>query len=81
MTRDELLRQLADWIGDITDAAPPEVAADTHLQKDLGLDSLALAELAAKLRMRYKVRLRPGELVSDLRAGAVADFVLARLPQ
>lgn len=81
MTREEFLAQVAAWIGDITDAPPPAIGPETDLQKDLGLDSLALAELAAKLRMRFKVKLRPGELVTDLRAGAIADFVLARLPQ
>ncbi len=79
MTREEILQQLSEWVGDITDSPPPPITAQTHLQQDLGLDSLALAELAAKLRMRFKVKLRPGELVNDLRAGAVADFVLSRL--
>ncbi len=79
MTRADLLKQLAEWVGDIADTDPPEITSDTHLVQDLGLDSLALAELAAKARMRFKVRIRPGELVADLRAGAVADLLLSRL--
>ncbi|MBM3270335.1 MAG: hypothetical protein FJZ01_22095 [Candidatus Sericytochromatia bacterium] len=79
MTREELLQLLAAWVGDITDAAPPPITPETDLVRDLGLDSLALAELAAKARMRFKVRIRPGELAADLRAGAVADLLLSRL--
>lgn len=79
MTREELLELLAAWVGDITEADPPAITDRTDLVKDLGLDSLALAELAAKARMRFKVRIRPGELVADLRAGAVADLLLSRL--
>lgn len=79
MTRDALIAQLATWIGEITEAAPPELAPDTHLVEDVGLDSLALAELAARMRMHLKVKIKPGELRTDLRAGPLADFVLAKL--
>lgn len=79
MTRDELMHDLARWIGQITESDPPALVSETDLVKDLGLDSLALAELAAKLRLRFKIKLRPGELRTDLRAGTLCDFVLARM--
>jgi acyl carrier protein len=79
MTRAELVAELATWIGQILEAAPPALDDDTDLVADLGLDSLALAELAAKLRMRHKIKLRPTELASDLRVGPIVDLVLARL--
>lgn len=79
MTQDELLKELAGWIGEITEADVPVLKPETDLVLDLGLDSLALAELAAKLRMRFKIKLRPGELRNELKAGSLADFVLARL--
>lgn len=79
MTRPELVAQLAGWIGDITGDAPA-LADDTDLVADLGLDSLALAELASRLRRATGVRLKPGELRQDLRVGAIVDLVMARLP-
>jgi acyl carrier protein len=78
MTVEALMQQMADWIAEITETEPPVITAETELVQDLGLDSLALAELAAKLRMRYRIKLRPGELQSDLRAGRLAQFVLDR---
>lgn len=79
MTREELIGQLAEWIGEITEADPPALTEATHLVEDLGLDSLALAELAARMRMRLKIKIKPGELRTDLRVGPVADFVLEKL--
>ncbi len=78
MTQSELLDRLAGWIGEITEADKPALAAETHLVEDLGLDSLALAELAARVRRELGLKLKPGELRTDLRAGAVADFILAK---
>ena len=79
MTRDELRATLATWIGEILESDPPAIADATHLVEDLALDSLALAELAARLRSTLKIRLKPGELAADLRVGKILDLVLARL--
>lgn len=79
MTREELIGQLAEWIGEITEAEPPVLTEASHLVEDVGLDSLALAELAARMRLRLRIKLKPGELRTDLRVGPVADFVLAKL--
>lgn len=78
MTRPELLARLAVWIGEITEADTPAVSEDTHLVEDLGLDSLALAELAARMRRELSIKLKPGELRSDLRAGSLLDFIQAK---
>lgn len=81
MTRDALIADLAAWIAEITDAEPPALSEETDLVKDLGLDSLALAELAAKMRRKFQIKLRPGELRTDLRVGPIADFVMERMPK
>lgn len=78
MTRDEMLVTLAVWIGEITEQPPPRLTADTDLVGDLALDSLALAELGARLYLCHKVRLRPTELANALRAGALVDLVRER---
>jgi acyl carrier protein len=79
MTREEMITKLAGWIGEITEADPPALGEDTHLVEDLGLDSLALAELAARMRLALKIKIKPGELRTDLRVGPVVDFVLGKL--
>jgi acyl carrier protein len=79
MTREELIGQLAKWIAEITDGPAPALTPETDLAKDAGLDSLALAELAARVRQTLKIRLRPTELGADLRVGRLADLVLERL--
>lgn len=75
MTRDELRASLAKWIGDITEEAAPQLTDATDLAKDLGLDSLALAELAARVRRELKVKLKPGEMAKDLKVGSLLDAV------
>lgn len=79
MTRDDLRQELARWIAEITEEAPPTLDDATDLVLDVGLDSLALAELAAKLRVKLKVKLRPGELRNDLKVGSLVDLIQAKL--
>lgn len=81
MDRDQLMTALAQWVGDICETDAPALTAETDLVDDLGLDSLALAELAAKLRFKYKIKLRPGELQNELRVGPLVDLVLERLAE
>jgi len=79
VTRDEMLVMLAGWIGEITQRNPPRLTDGTHLVGDLGLESLALAELGSRLRLHYRVRLRPTEVAGALRAGALVDLVRDKL--
>jgi acyl carrier protein len=79
MTRDEMLRTLAAWIGEITERDAPALTEATHLVGDLGLDSLALAELGSRVRVRYRVQLRPTEVAGALQAGALVDLVMSKV--
>ena len=79
MTREEMLHTLEVWIGEITERVPPALTFDTDLVRDLRLDSLALAELGSRLRVRYHVRLLPSELIDALRVGTMIDLVRERL--
>ena len=79
MERDALLALLTTWLSEILDRPAPPLTDATHLVNDVGLDSIALAELAAKVRHRFKIKLRPADLVDDLRVGAVLDRVAAQL--
>jgi acyl carrier protein len=75
VTRDQLKAALAQWIADITEGPAPQLDEATDLQKDLGLDSLALAELAARVRRELKVKLKPGEMARDLKVSSLLDAV------
>jgi acyl carrier protein len=79
MNREEMIQTLATWIGEITEQAPPRLTAGTDLLKDLALDSLALAELGARVRMRFHVHIRPGELANTMQVGALVDLVQDKL--
>jgi acyl carrier protein len=79
MTKDELLAEATRWIGEILERDPPPITPDSDLVRDVGLDSLGLAELAARLRSRHQIKLRPGELRNDLRVGPLLDLVLERI--
>lgn len=79
MTREVMLQTMAEWIGDITERIPPHLTFDTDLVKDLALDSLALAELGARVRLQYHVQLRPAEMATALRVGAIIDLVQDKL--
>jgi acyl carrier protein len=74
-----MITQLATWISEITETPAPALTPETDLVADLGLDSLVLAELGAKMRTTYKIRLRPGELREDLRVGRIVEVVQAKM--
>ena len=79
MTREDMIRLLGQWIGEITEKAPPKLGPDTDLTKDLSLDSLSLAELGARLRTHCQVRIRPGEMAHNLKVGALIDLIEDKL--
>jgi acyl carrier protein len=55
-----------------------DVAADTSLQEELGIDSLSLVELAEEIEERYGVRV-PDEDLDGLRTfGDLVDYLRTR---
>jgi acyl carrier protein len=79
MTTDALLNAMAEWIGEITEQPPPQLTNETDLVKDLALDSLAMAELGARVWLRYKVHVRASEVANAPRIGALVELVRTRL--
>jgi adenylosuccinate lyase len=79
MTRPELLNRLAVWIGKITEADKPTLADASHLVEDLGLDSLALAELAARTRGVPMLARTHGQPASPTTLGKELAVFVARL--
>jgi acyl carrier protein len=80
-TPEVLTAQLSQWISDITEKPAPSLTPETDLAQDLGLDSLALAELSAKVRVHYKIKLRAGELRNSLAVGPLVALVRTRLSE
>jgi acyl carrier protein len=81
MNREDLTKILAEWIGEIMEQEPPTLTSETDLIKDLSLDSLSLAELAARLRIRYKIHIRPSELLHRMQVGALIDLIEQKLSE
>jgi acyl carrier protein len=79
MSREDLTKILAEWIGEIMEQEPPELTSGTDLIKDLALDSLSLAELAARLRLRYRIQIRPSEILNRLQVGTLIDLIERKL--
>jgi acyl carrier protein len=70
-----MLQTPAEWTGEITGKAPPHLTFDTDLTRNLALDSLALAESGARVRLRCEVHLRASELSNALKVGVIIDLV------
>jgi acyl carrier protein len=75
----DLLPLLSQWIAEIVDAPMPALSAETDIVKDAGLDSLALTQLAARVRQRFHVQMRAVEFSNDLRLGRLAALVAERI--
>ncbi|MCW5581290.1 MAG: AMP-binding protein [Luteimonas sp.] len=60
----EVLRIVAELVGELRAGRPLTVAPDSHLERDLGLDSLARVELLARIERKAGVRLPPDTLAA-----------------
>jgi len=77
--KEDVEHELARLIGTVSGNDPgSDVAADASLQEELGIDSLALVELAEEIEERYGVRV-PDEDLDALRTfGDLVDYLHAR---
>jgi acyl carrier protein len=70
---------LARLIGAVSGNDPgSDVAADASLQEELGIDSLALVELAEEIEERYGVRVPDEDLDGLQTFGDLVDYLRAR---
>ncbi|GAA3214577.1 acyl carrier protein [Streptomyces sp. XM83C] len=72
MTREEIVRGLAEILNEVADVEPADVAEDKSFTEDLDVDSLAMVEVIVSMEERFGVRL-PEEELKELRM--VADLV------
>jgi acyl carrier protein len=74
MSEDELFVKLRDVLSDSFELDPESIRLDSHLFKDLGLDSIDAVELAIQLQELTGRRVTPQEF-KDVRT--VSDVVAA----
>ncbi|MET9852128.1 acyl carrier protein [Streptomyces sp. NPDC006450] len=75
---EDVLKTVQELVGDASDRSTP---LDGHLDtslSDLGLDSLAVPELAVRLEARYAVSLT-NEGVDPVTMRTVADLVMSKI--
>jgi acyl carrier protein len=74
-----LKEEIFDVIAETVLAERSTVTGDTHLQDDLGADSLMLVELAEALNGRYSIALEADELVDVANVSEVVQLVEERI--
>ncbi len=73
MSRDDLHRQLAEFLETLFEIAPERVTAETRLVEDLDLDSIDVVDLLVKLREVTGRRVKPEEFKTVRTVGDVLD--------
>ena len=76
--RDDVIVQLRADLRCIQPALPSTWPDSLLFQADLGLDSLDLFELVARLEQRYQILIDDTDLPGFVSIDAIADFVCAQ---
>ena len=77
---DALLAFLRSELRAIKPALPEVLPADAHYRIELGLDSLDLVELVARIEQRYGVLIPDADLPQFISLDMTVRYVRARLP-
>lgn len=80
MTVDEALTRLASTLEADFQIAPDRITADAHLRSDLGLDSLALTDLAFLVQSDFGFESDPEAFRGVTTLRALAEFVTRHAP-
>lgn len=75
MSRDELHRQLTDYLEELFEIAPERVTLDARLIEDLDLDSIDVVDLLVKLRELTGQRVKAEEFKTARTVGDVLDCI------
>ena len=70
-----------DYLAGHVEIDPAELRPDTHLFKDLGLDSLDALDLLAMLESRFRIPLVEKEAQAIRTLGDVVAYMLRHLPR
>lgn len=77
--RDELLVQVRAVLVETFELNPEDIQPQTHLYKDLDLDSLDAIDLAVKLSSETGIKLKEDEMKAIRTVDDILDTVLRRL--
>jgi acyl carrier protein len=75
MDRDEIFRQLRDYLVDLFDIPADRIVLDSRLRDDLDLDSIDAVDLIVKLQELTRVRIDPEQFKSVRTVGDVVERV------
>jgi acyl carrier protein len=81
ISRDDLMAKLRAELRSIQPRLPQTWATGLLFTTDLGLDSLDLVEMSARLEQRYGLLIPDTELRSFVSLDAVADYLCAHAPR
>lgn len=80
MTRDEVLKVIADHLADELGVDADGISEGTRFKEDLDADSLDLYTLVQELEDRYGVQMTDQQAAEITTVGQAAAFVLAQNP-
>jgi len=75
---DDVINQLRSLLMQIQPRLPQTWPSDSLFQSELGLDSLDLVELVARVEQRYGMLIADSELPRFVSLDAMADYICAR---
>jgi acyl carrier protein len=78
--RDSVIVQIRDDLFRIQPRLPESWPTDALFQADLGLDSLDLVELVARVEQRYGILIDDADIPNLISLDAMADHICARMP-
>ena len=80
MSRSEIVTAVREELSTAAPDAPADAPEDADLRHDLGIDSLAILELVARLEYRFEVAVPDDAWPWLTSIGAVADYLLETQP-
>jgi len=78
--RDQVIAQLRDDLCRIQPRLPQTWPSSSLLQADLGVDSLDLVELVARIEQRYDMLIADTDIPNFISLDAMADYICTRKP-
>lgn len=80
MTRDDVFQRLCRILAEDFQAVPERLSDESSLRGDLGLDSLALTDLAFLIQSDFGIKASPEVFRDVATLGALADAIANRHP-
>jgi acyl carrier protein len=78
--RDDVIVQLREELFRIQPRLPENWPTGALFQADLGLDSLDLVELVARVEQRYGMLINDTDIPNFISLDVMADYICARMP-